>query len=182
MTATLVYYLCVLLLLLAMGAAWFANFFALPGNWVIVALAALFAFVFPVASGRGVHWVTVAVGAGLAVVGELIEVSAGAAGARQSGASRRAMLLALAGTMVGSLLGAFAAIPIPIAGPIIGAVGGGAIGAFAGAYVGETAIGRSAEQSFAAGKGALVGRLLGTLGKLLIGVVLFVVIAVDALI
>jgi uncharacterized protein len=181
-TATLVYYLCVVLLLLAMGAAWFANLFALPGNWLIVGLAALFAFFFPVSTGRGVHWVTVGVGVALALVGEVIELNAGAAGARKSGASRRAMLLALAGTMVGSLLGAFAAIPIPVVGPILGAVGGGALGAFAGAYAGETALGRSAEQSLAAGKGALVGRLLGTAGKLLIGVVLFVVIAVDALI
>jgi hypothetical protein len=92
------------------------------------------------------------------------------------------MLLAVLGTMVGSVLGAFAAIPIPIAGPIVGAVGGGALGAFAGAYIGETALGRSTEQSLAAGKGALIGRLLGTAGKLVIGVVLFVVLAVDALI
>ncbi len=92
------------------------------------------------------------------------------------------MVLALLGTVVGSVLGAFAAIPIPIVGPIIGAVGGGALGAFAGAYIGETAIGRSTEQSLAAGKGAMIGRLLGTASKLVIGVVLFVVVAVDALI
>jgi uncharacterized protein len=180
--ATLVYYLCVLVLLVAMAGAWFANVFALPGNWLIVGLAALFAIIFPVSAGRGIHWETVGAGAVLALIGEVIEVTAGAAGAKRSGASRRSMLLALLGTMVGSLLGAFATIPIPIVGPILGAVGGGAVGAFAGAYVGETALGRSTEQSFAAGKGALIGRLLGTAGKLVIGVVVFVVFAVDALI
>jgi uncharacterized protein len=180
--ATLVYYLCALTLLLAMAGAWFANVFALPGNWLIVALAALFAYLFPASAGRGLHWTTVEVAVGLALVGEVIELAAGAAGAKRSGASRRAMLLALVGTMIGSVMGALVTVPIPIIGPIIGAVGGGALGAFAGAYVGETALGRSTEQSLAAGKGALIGRLLGTAGKLLIGVILFVVIAADALI
>ncbi len=182
MSALLVYYLCVSILVVAMAAAWFANVFALPGNWLIVGLAALFAFIFPASSGRGLHWTTVGVAAGLALVGEVVELAAGAAGAKRSGASRRAMLLALVGTMVGSVAGALVAVPVPIVGPIIGAVGGGALGAFAGAYIGETALGRSTEQSLAAGKGALIGRLLGTAGKLAIGVVLFVVVAVDALI
>jgi uncharacterized protein YqgC (DUF456 family) len=180
--ATLVYYLCAALLIAAMAAAWFANVFALPGNWLIVGLAALFAFVFPASAGLGLHWYTIGVAVGLALVGEIVELAAGAAGAQRSGASRRAMLLALVGTMLGSVAGAFVSIPIPIVGPIVGAVGGGALGAFAGAYIGETALGRSNEQSFAAGKGALIGRLLGTAGKLVIGVVLIVVIAVDALI
>jgi uncharacterized protein len=172
----------VVLLLVAMAGAWLANAFALPGNWLIVGLAALFAFIFPAPPGPGIQWMTVGAAAALALVGEIVELSAGAAGAKRSGASRRAMFLAVAGTMVGSVLGAFAAIPLPIVGPIVGAVGGGALGAFAGAYVGEIALGRSTEQSLAAGKGALIGRLLGTAGKLVIGVVLFVVIAVDALI
>jgi uncharacterized protein YqgC (DUF456 family) len=180
--ATLVYYLCVLLLLLAMAGAWFTNVFAMPGNWLIVGLAAIFAAIFPHVDGRGLHWLTVGIAAALALLGEIVELAAGAAGAKRSGASRRAMLLALAGTMIGSLLGAFAGVPIPIFGSMVGAVGGGALGAFVGAYIGETAIGRSSDQSLAAGKGALIGRLLGTAGKLLIGVVLFVVIAVDALI
>jgi uncharacterized protein len=172
----------VLVLLAAMAGAWFANVFALPGNWLMVGLAALFASIFPASAGRGLHWTTVGVGVALALIGEVVELAAGAAGAKRSGASRRAMLLALVGTMVGSVLGALVTVPILIVGPILGAVGGGALGAFAGAYVGETALGRSTEQSLAAGKGALIGRLLGTAGKLLIGVVLFVVIAVDALI
>jgi hypothetical protein len=182
MGGALFYYLCAVILLSAMFGALLANAFALPGNWLIVGLAALFAFAFPVSEGRGVHWLTVGVAAGLAVVGEVVEVAAGAAGAKRSGASRRAMLLAVLGTMVGSVLGAFVAIPIPIVGPMIGAIGGGALGAFAGAYVGETALGRSTQQSLAVGQGALIGRLLGTAGKLLIGVIIFVMIAVDALI
>jgi uncharacterized protein YqgC (DUF456 family) len=179
---TLIYYSCAVLLLVAMAGAWLANAFALPGNWLMVGLAALFAFIFPVSSGRGIDWKTIGVAVALAVLGEIVELVAGAAGAKQSGASRRAMFLAVVGTMIGSVLGAFVAIPIPVVGSIVGAVGGGALGAFAGAYIGETALGRSTEQSLAAGKGALIGRLLGTAGKLVIGVVLFVVIAVDALI
>jgi uncharacterized protein len=180
MGAALVYYLCAVILLVAMFAAWLANAFALPGNWLMVALAALFAFWFPVSEGHGIHWLTVGVAAMLALVGEVVEVAAGAAGAKRSGASRRAMLLAVVGTMIGSLMGAFVTVPVPIVGPMIGAIGGGALGAFGGAYVGEAALGRSTEQSLAVGQGALVGRLLGTAAKVLIGVILFVVIAVDA--
>ncbi|HET6326889.1 MAG TPA: DUF456 domain-containing protein, partial [Planctomycetaceae bacterium] len=143
MGPTLIYYSCAVLLLVAMAGAWLANAFALPGNWLMVGLAALFAFIFPVSSGRGIDWKTIGVAVALAVLGEIVELVAGAAGAKQSGASRRAMFLAVVGTMIGSVLGAFVAIPIPVVGSIVGAVGGGALGAFAGAYIGETALGRS---------------------------------------
>jgi len=177
-----VYYLCLLVLVLAMAAAWFATLFALPGNWLIVGLAALFAVFYPAGEGHGLRWSAVGIGAVLAIIGEAIELLAGAAGARRAGASRRSAVYALAGTIVGSILGATVSIPIPIVGPIIGALGGGALGAFAGAFVGETAIGKDVPQSVAAGKGALVGRLVGAVGKLAVGAVMIVIIVIGALV
>jgi uncharacterized protein YqgC (DUF456 family) len=182
MHSVIVYYILLILLVLAMTAAWAATLFALPGNWVIVGLAAVFAFFFPAGEGHGLRWLAVGVAAALALVGEIVELSAGAAGARRSGASRRSAVLALVGTIVGSVLGATVSIPIPIVGPIIGALGGGALGAFAGAFIGETAIGRDVSQSTAAGTGAMIGRVIGAVGKLGIGAVMIMVIVVGALV
>ena len=90
------------------------------------------------------------------------------------------MILAVVGTIVGSLCGAMIALPIPLVGPILGALGGGAFGAFGGAFLGETWKGKTSDESLAIGKAALIGRLLGTFGKLLVGAVMFMIVAVDA--
>ena len=147
---------------------------------MIVGLAAVFALIFPAGEGHGLRWLAVGIAAGLAVIGEVVELSAGAAGARRSGASRMSAVYALIGTVVGSIAGATVTIPIPIIGPIIGGLGGGAIGAFAGAFIGETAIGRDVSQSTAAGTGAMIGRVIGAVGKLGIGAVMIVMIVVGA--
>jgi uncharacterized protein YqgC (DUF456 family) len=89
-----------------------------------------------------------------------------------------AMVGAMAGSMAGGLGGVF--IPIPLLGPVIGAVGGGALGAFAGAYAGEAWKGRSDEERLVISRGALVGRLLGTVGKLGLGAVMVAVTTIAA--
>jgi hypothetical protein len=182
MSSEFLYYTWAVLLVLVCGAAWLSVIFSLPGNWGVVAAVSLFVFLLPVEEGRGITWGTVVVVAVLAAVGELMEFFAGVAGAARQGASRRAMLLAVVGTLVGSVAGAVlgVSIPIPLVGSVLGALVGGAAGAFAGAFVGETWKGRSSEESFAVGTGALVGRLLGTIGKLLIGAVMVVIVAIDA--
>lgn len=176
------YYVWVLLLLIAGAVAWTTNFFALPGNWFLLALAALFAWAMPAeAGGPGLAWRGVAWLGALAVGGEVLEFAAGAAGAAKQGASRRAVALALVGTLAGSIAGAVAGLPVPVAGPVIGALLGGAGGAFAGAYLGEMWKHGLSDRSFTVGWGALVGRLLGTIGKLAVGAVMLAVLAVHAL-
>ena len=165
-----------------MAGAWLANLFALPGNWLIVALAAIFAFTFPVSAGRGIHWATVGVGVGLAIVGELVELAAGAAGRGRQAPAAGPWCWPCSARWSAACWARSWRSPFPSSDRSSGPWAAGALGAFAGAYIGETAIGRSTEQSLAAGKGAMIGRLLGTASKLVIGVVLFVVVAVDALI
>ena len=58
---------------------------------------------------------------------------------------------------------------------------GGAAGAFAGAYLGEMWKGRTEDERIAAGQGAFVGKIWGTLGKLACGAVIVAIVAVDAL-
>lgn len=179
---TWVYWLGSLLLLLANIACWVATFVMLPGNWGIVVLAALFAFLLPEQeNGLGVSWWAVGGVTGLAVVGELVEFAAGAAGAARQGASRRSLALSLIGAMAGSLGGALLGVPIPVVGPIVAALGGGALGAFAGAYLGETWKGRSGDDRLSISKAALVGRLLGTVGKLLVGIAMVAYVTVESL-
>lgn len=170
-----------LLLLLANAACWIATCFNLPGNWGIVALAALFAVLLPEQeNGLGMSWWAVGVLAVLAGLGELLELIAGAAGAAKLGASRRSIVLSMFGAMLGSIVGAVIGVPVPIVGPIIAALGGGALGAFAGAYLGETWKGRADQEKLSISKAALIGRLLGTVGKLAAGMVMVVYAAIDS--
>lgn len=174
------YYPCVLLLLVGNGLSWCSNLFMLPGNWLILGWTALFAWLLPEEDGRGIGWSVVAVVAGLAVLGEVVELAAGALGAAKQRASVRSQILAIVGAVVGTVLGGLIGIPVPIVGPIVAAVGGGAVGAFAGAFLGERWQRRRVGESLAVGKAAFLGRLVGTAGKLAIGGIMLVVVAVDA--
>lgn len=182
MAADLMYWICAGLLVLANSVCWFATLFTLPGNWIMLLLTALFAWFYPDEGGRGVGWTAVGVIAGLAVLGEVLELAAGAAGAAKKGGSRRGMVLAVGGAVVGSILGAIAGVPIPIVGPIVAAVGGGALGAFVGAYLGEMWKGKTSGESISIGTAALIGRLLGTTSKLIVGAIIVVVSAIAVIV
>jgi uncharacterized protein len=175
-----IYYLWALLLIVACFGAWATTLFTLPGNWLIAGFAALFAWLLPAEDTGGVTWTTVAVLVGLAVVGEILEFGAGAAGAAKHGASKRGIALSMVGAMVGSILGITAGLPIPIIGSFVMALVGGAAGAFFGAYIGESWKGRPESERVAVGRGAFAGRIWGTAGKLAVGVIMLVIVAWDA--
>jgi uncharacterized protein len=177
---TWVYYLWAIALVFACGLAWLTTFVSFPGNWIIVGCSALFAWLLTDESGRGITWKTVAVLAGLAVLGEIVEFAAGAAGAAKQGASKRGVALAMIGAVVGSVLGIAIGSPIPILGQAVMALVGGAAGAFFGAYLGEAWKGRPHEARIAAGRGAFTGRIWGTVGKLAAGAIMLVIVAWQA--
>jgi uncharacterized protein len=176
------YYLWALFLIAGCGIAWLLNLVILPGNWLIVLLVALFAWLVPADATHGIKWPTVFVLLGLAVFGEVVEFVAGAAGAAKQGASRRAVALSIVGALAGSILGLGVGTPVPIIGSLVMAVLGGALGAFAGAYVGETWKGRTEAERTAAGRGAFIGRIWGTAGKFAVGAVMLAIVAWDTLI
>jgi len=176
-----IYYLLALLFVLACGGAWLTNLVTLPGNWFVVAFAALYTWQLPeTPTERGMTWATVFVLIGLAVAGEIIEFAASAAGAAKQGASRRGVALSIVGAMVGSIAGLAVGIPVPVIGSLVAAVVGGAGGAFAGAYLGEAWKGREEDQRVAAGRGAFVGRLWGTAAKLAVGAIMLAIVTWDA--
>jgi uncharacterized protein YqgC (DUF456 family) len=175
------YYLFAVVLTLVNIAGLASNFLTLPGNWIIVAASALFAWLVPHPSGSGLNWWVVGVVSGLALLGEVVEFAAGAAGAAKSGGSKRGIFISMLGTMVGSIVGAMlgTVIPIPIVGNLIGAVLGGALGAFGGAYLGEYWKGKPDHECLNISSAAMIGRVLGTVGKLAIGVIMVIVTMID---
>lgn len=112
---------------------------------------------------------------GLAVLGEILEFIAGAAGARKAGGSAKGALAAIVGGIIGAIVGTVL-IPIPVLGTLLGAAAGAGLAALGV----ELAEGRPLEASVRVGVGAGVGRLLGTLYKLVVGVVMWFLAAVSA--
>lgn len=180
MNPQILYFVGAVLLVLGSLLAWFLTVLQLPGNWLIVLLTALAAWLMPDEQRFDIGWRTVGIVFGLAVIGEVLELAAGAVVAQKHGASRRAVVLALLGGIVGAISGAGGGSAIPVLGTLIGVLVGGAGGAFLGAYVGETWKGRSEEHAVAVGRAVAIGRTLGVLGKMAVGVAMVLVVAWDA--
>ncbi|NLX97360.1 MAG: DUF456 domain-containing protein [Rhodopirellula sp.] len=176
-----VLYAVLLIVLLVFGLL--MTVFGLPGNWFMVAVAALYAWLVPVEGPAEFGWRVVIALLALAALGEFIEFIAGALGVAKGGGSRRSAVLALVGSLIGAILGAGVGIPIPIVGPIVAAVLFAAIGAMVGAMVGEHSTGRARARAeiWQVGRGAFWGRLFGTVAKTTIGAVM-VAVAVAAVI
>jgi uncharacterized protein len=163
-----------LAILILVNALWLLLLlFGLPGNWLMVLSTCLLAWwkwderVF---SG----WTLIAIAA-VALLGELIEFLAGMLGARGSGASWRASIAAVFGAILGAVFGTFT-IPVPLLGTVIGA----SIGAGLAVWGVEASRGEPSGHSFRRGIGAGVGQFVGTAGKIMLGLVIWLVIAVAA--
>jgi uncharacterized protein YqgC (DUF456 family) len=161
-------------LLLLLNAFWLVSvLFTLPGNWLMVITTALFAWW---KWDDGIFGKTVlVVVAVLALIGEIIDIFAGAGSAKKAGASWYGALGAIGGTIAGALFGTFL-IPIPILGTLMGAC----IGAGLGTWSVERLIGKSHDKSVKSGIGAGVGVFIGTTTKFLIGCLIWLIIAVAA--
>ena len=151
---------------------WVGTLLGLPGNWGLVALAACLAYFVNDAVHIDIHSPTVAAILALAILGELVEFVAGAAGVKQLGGSRRGGALAVLGSVVGAVVGVFIGVPVPVVGSLVGALLFGGLGAFGGAVVGERWSGKEWDLSFRIGMGALFGKMLGTLLKTICGTVM----------
>ncbi len=174
------YYCLAILLSLGNVIGFLSNFASLPGNWLIVAATAAFAF-FAHSGQHSVSWPIVGLLFFLAIIGELLEFLAGTAGAAKQGASRRSMVLSVIVSIVGSIVGAMIGMPIPILGSAFAALLGGALGAGVGAAIGEDWKGRDVEGTIQVGAAAFAGRMLGTAGKLVVGGIMLVIATVDVM-
>jgi uncharacterized protein YqgC (DUF456 family) len=171
-----------MLLIVLVIAGWLLTLFSMPGNWVIVVSAALFAWLVPAdgTSGIGMSWTAVAALLILAIIGEVIEFLAGAMGASRAGGSKRGAVLAIVGSMIGALIGAFVGLPIPVVGSVVAAILFASCGALVGAMLGEWWKGRDLAQALEVGQGAFWGRMLGALAKTTVASVMAAVAIVAA--
>ncbi|MCS7468180.1 DUF456 family protein [Stieleria sp. ICT_E10.1] len=175
-------------ILLAIGlvlgclAAWITNLIALPGNWICVLLIALYAWLGPATGRLAIGYGPVLAGFALALVGELFEFFAGAAGAKRAGASRKSTLYSIIGSMAGAITGAVVGVPVPVVGSVIAAILFGGIGAAAGAMYGEWSDGRSWKENWSVGHSTFWGRTFGTLGKVLAGLLIVILVLAAVLI
>ncbi len=152
----------------------FAVLLALPGTWMMV-LAALGLNV--TMADNPFSWWIIGIAIALAVLGELLELVAGGAGAKAMGASKRSIVASVVGGVVGAVLGTFL-LPIPIIGTVIGS----ALGAGLGAVVFEFTIAdrRNLKHLRGIGTGAFTGRLLATVLKVAVAIVMAIVLSIDA--
>jgi uncharacterized protein YqgC (DUF456 family) len=154
--------LLLILLHVAVLAGMVAILIGMGGNFILLGLALLTAWVGDFDHLSFTLWL--GLGA-LAVFGEVVEALLGVVTARRFGATRWGMI----GTLVGGLLGAAAGTAwLPVIGSLIGAI----LGAFAGAFLGEVLGGSSAREGARAGTGAFVGRVAATTFKMGVGVVI----------
>ena len=129
--------------------------FGLPGAWIILADAAVFALLTGFAK---ISWPVLAILFGMALIGEGVEFLAGLYGAKRWGASKKGML----GALVGAVLGAVLLSPLLF---LVGALLGAFLGAFAGAFLIEYLSRRNLPQALRSGWGAFLGRTAGLLAK-----------------
>ena len=165
-----------------LGAASVATIIlSLPGGWIMLGLAAIIEwadrFYLPDGAQQTFDWRLLGASAVLLAVGEVLELAAGAEGAKRGGARKRGMI----GALVGGMAGAIALtplIPVPVIGTLIGAV----IGTFAGAIVGEMSgeQAKSMRGSMKPAFGATIGRVAGTIGKLAIAIAAWAALSVAA--
>jgi hypothetical protein len=159
-----------ILLLLCLSGI-FITLLGLPGLWVMVLAALVYAWY---TSFQYIALWTLVILIVIAAIAELIEFLAGSAGAKKAGGSRRAAW----GALIGGLLGAFLlTIPIPIIGTTIGLC----IGVFVGALIGEMSVRDDTAHSIRVGFAATRARIYAIIIKLFFSVAMLAIVAIKAL-
>lgn len=145
--------------------------FGLPGTFLIVAAALVYAWATGFAT---VQWATVGWLVLLALIGEGIEFVSGTVGAAGERLSRRVTIAVLAGGFAGGIVGT----PFMFG---IGSLFGALLGAFAGAALAVKSEGGSTGSAMTTGLAAMRGRLLGFIVKASIAVVMLVLLFAAAI-
>lgn len=157
----------------------------LPGNWLMLLAAGAYWLWAPDQTDArlAIHGGIVLALLALACLGELLELLAGALGAKKGGGSKRGAVLAVIGSFVGSIIGGLVGVPFlpTVIGTVIAIVLFAGLGATGGAMVGEAWKGRSFDESWKVGKSAFWGRLLGTAAKIMVAFAMVTVLTLALL-
>jgi hypothetical protein len=141
----------------------------MPGNWLMLMAAGALTWWRPGTFG----YATLAAAVVLAILGEVVEALASMAGVKKAGGSRLAGWASVLGAFLGALVGTVA-LPIPVIGTLVGLC----VGAAAGAIAVEFSSGRTHRESMRSGLAAGAGQLAGTVGKFMIGILIWLILAV----
>ncbi len=140
--------------------------FGVPGEFLIVIAALILSLA---TGGQMLSLWVVAILLALGIIAELIEAAAGFLGASQAEGSIWSSFGAITGGIIGAIAGSFV---LPIIGSILGAL----VGTFAGAYIVEYQRSRTFTAANKVARGALIGRILGSIAKVFCGVVMIVIV------
>lgn len=157
-----------------------------PGTWMLLGLALLLEWLdrFYLPAGDRETFSPWVLGAclALALLGEGIELLGGVVGARRGGATRRGTW----GALLGGVIGVFVLTPLFFFVPVLGALLGSALGTFVGAVVGELTdpavppAERGLRRVWRPATWAAIGRIVGTTGKVAVGVTMWLTLSVSA--
>ena len=156
-----------LVFFLVMLLALFAIVIGLPGTWVIVVEALVYALI--TGFDGAIGWWDLILLLALAGTGEIFELLITARGAEKAGGSTAAA----AGAIVGGIVGAVLLNGLV---PVLGALVGAFLGVYLGALLTAYALERDAQKARAIGLGAFRGRLGAVLVKEAVGVAMAAVI------
>lgn len=140
------------------------NLMSLPGNWLMLGVLCLAAWLDPQAR---LSWGFVGLMAGLAALAEVVEFGAQLIGGKRGGASGAGNF----GGVVGSIIGAVMGAPF---GLILGSLTGALAGAWIGCFVVERLRQESGESAARAAWGAFWGRSVGLVAKAAMGAAIIV--------
>jgi len=150
----------------------------LPGTWLMIILAVIIdlvdSFYLSSTLRPTFGWHVIVVCCVLGLIGEILEFFATGIGAKKAGASGRGMFGSFIGAMIGVVAGTFL-IPIPVLGSVAGAVAGAAAGAILGEMTNED---KEFKDTIKPATGAMVGRLLGTISKFPIAIIVWLILSV----
>lgn len=144
----------------------------LPGTWLLLVTAVVYGWW---TGWERVGTATVLILAGVALVGEAVEIFASVVTARRAGATKQAAWGALIGGFVGMLFLSFL-VPIPLVGSMVGAV----VGCFGGAMLTELAMRKNLARGAKGGVFAALGFAIGTATKVAIAMAMAVVLLTQA--
>ena len=152
-----------------------------PGNWIMLVIVVAYASLISSDAPYGIGVIVIILVLVFAIFGEVLEFITGAISTRKAGGSKRGMWFSVFGSVVGSFAGIFIGVPIPIIGSLIAALLFSGAGALLGAYYGERVEGKSSREAWKIGISSFVGRVLGSIFKILCGLIALICMVIAML-
>ena len=171
-----------LIFLLSLIICLVINVSGAPGNWAMSLLALFYYWSMPSNSTYAFGIIVVLLVIILSIFGEIFEFFTSAISTKKAGGGQRGMWFSIIGSFIGSLVGMIVGVPIPIIGSLIAALLFSGVGALLGAYYGELVEGRNSQEAWKVGVSSFIGRIMGSLFKIICGCIALICMVVAMLV